>query len=310
MHDRIINKDVAIKISKSTDTFIAAAKGEIDILKTLRNEAERFHVVELFSHFTYRNHEFLVFEMFSINLYEVLKSTQFSGVSFRTIREYASQLLKALLFLRQPHIGIVHCDLKPENILLRHPMRNEIKLVDFGSACRIKLCVGGSYIQSRFYRSPEIMLGLPYGFAIDMWSLGCILVEMHTGRPLFTSTDTLDQMRSIVEVMGMVPTELIRRCDPIHFDQLFEMDHDGKMSLKPNQRGKVFPSSDPMIAVLRIMGSHISRKKKLFPVDEPGQSSCCYDMFVDIVFRMLCYHPEQRLTPEEAFRHPYFQYDF
>ena len=57
-----------------------------------------------------------------------------------------------------------------------------------------------SYIQSRFYRSPEVMLGLPYSVAIDMWSLGCILVEMHTGEPLFSGTDQFDQMQKIVAV--------------------------------------------------------------------------------------------------------------
>lgn len=57
-----------------------------------------------------------------------------------------------------------------------------------------------SYIQSRFYRSPEVMLGLPYTVAIDMWSLGCILVEMHTGEPLFSGTDQFDQMQKIVAV--------------------------------------------------------------------------------------------------------------
>lgn len=57
-----------------------------------------------------------------------------------------------------------------------------------------------SYIQSRFYRSPEVILGLQYSVAIDMWSLGCILVEMHTGDPLFSGTDQFDQMQKIVQV--------------------------------------------------------------------------------------------------------------
>lgn len=61
-----------------------------------------------------------------------------------------------------------------------------------------------SYIQSRFYRSPEVMLGLPYTAAIDMWSLGCILVEMHTGEPLFAGVDQFDQMCRIVSVLGVV----------------------------------------------------------------------------------------------------------
>lgn len=65
------------------------------------------------------------------------------------------------------------------------------------------------YIQSRFYRSPEVLLGIPYDLAIDMWSLGCILVEMHTGEPLFSGANEHDQMNKIVEVLGMPPKHLL-----------------------------------------------------------------------------------------------------
>ena len=79
-----------------------------------------------------------------------------------------------------------------------------------------------SYIQSRFYRSPEVMLGLPYTVAIDVWSLGCILVEMHTGEPLFSGVDQSDQMRKLVEVLGMPPPDMIERAEPSYRDNFFE----------------------------------------------------------------------------------------
>ena len=66
------------------------------------------------------------------------------------------------------------------------------------------------YIQSRFYRSPEVILGLEYGVTIDMWSLGCILVEMHTGEPLFNGTDEYDQIRRIVEMRGLPRRHLLK----------------------------------------------------------------------------------------------------
>jgi dual specificity tyrosine-phosphorylation-regulated kinase 2/3/4 len=79
---------------------------------------------------------------------------------------------------------VVHCDMKPENILLRKINKSGIKIIDFGSSCfepeRIY-----TYIQSRFYRAPEIILGITYATAIDTWSFGCILYEMFTGYPLF-----------------------------------------------------------------------------------------------------------------------------
>ena len=147
----------------------------------------------------YRNHQCLVFEMLSLNLYELLKNTQFGGVSLNLIRKFGKQVLQSLSFLSRPDVDIIHCDLKPENILLRHPKKSGIKVIDFGSSCRSNKRMY-SYIQSRFYRSPEVMLGLPYSTSIDMWSLGCILVEMHTGEPLFSGSDQFDQMQKIVQV--------------------------------------------------------------------------------------------------------------
>jgi serine/threonine protein kinase len=106
-------------------------------------------------------------------------------------------------------VDIIHCDLKPENILLRHPKKSGIKVIDFGSSCRSDKRMY-SYIQSRFYRSPEVMLGLPYSVSIDVWSLGCILAEMHTGEPLFSGSDQFDQMQKIVKVRIVMTSKRMR----------------------------------------------------------------------------------------------------
>lgn len=159
----------------------------------------------------WRNHLCLVFELLSYNLYDLLRNTNFRGVSLNLTRKFAQQLCTALLFLSTPELNIIHCDLKPENILLCNPKRSAIKIVDFGSSCQLGQRVSirqlfslltstrlifccfhfqiYQYIQSRFYRSPEVLLGIPYDLAIDMWSLGCILVEMHTGEPLFSGAN-------------------------------------------------------------------------------------------------------------------------
>jgi dual specificity tyrosine-phosphorylation-regulated kinase 1 len=159
--------------------------------------------------------------MLSLNLYELLKNTQFGGVSLNLIRKFAKQILKSLTFSARPDVDIIHCDLKPENILLRHPKRSGVKVIDFGSSCRSNKRMY-SYIQSRFYRSPEVMLGLPYSVAIDVWSLGCILAEMHTGEPLFSGSDQFDQMQKIVKLLGMVPTHMIERAGEQQRAQFFE----------------------------------------------------------------------------------------
>ena len=95
----------------------------------------------------------------------------------------------------------MHCDLKPENILLRYPNKSQIKLIDFGSSC-FEAERYYTYIQSRFYRAPEIMLGIGYTTAIDIWSVGCIIYECLVGIPIFAGENEKDQMAAIMEVIG------------------------------------------------------------------------------------------------------------
>mmetsp|Transcript_26090 Transcript_26090/g.43522 ORF Transcript_26090/g.43522 Transcript_26090/m.43522 type:complete len:122 (+) Transcript_26090:261-626(+) len=107
--------------------------------------------------------------MLSLNLYELLKNTQFGGVSLNLIRKFANKIVKALSFLARSDVDIIHCNLKPEKILLQHPKRSGVKVVDLGLSCRSNARLY-SCIQSRFYRSPEVMLELPYSVAIDVCS--------------------------------------------------------------------------------------------------------------------------------------------
>jgi dual specificity tyrosine-phosphorylation-regulated kinase 1 len=281
----------------------------------------------------YRNHQCLVFEMLSLNLYELLKNTQFGGVSLNLIRKFAKQVLKALAFLARPDVDIIHCDLKPENILLRHPKKSAIKVIDFGSSCRSNKRMY-SYIQSRFYRSPEVMLGLPYSVAIDMWSLGCILVEMHTGEPLFSGSDQFDQMQKIVKILGMLPDSMLDRASDQVKYQFFERRFSMTMGIdtwylrqtKPSKsdvssassgaraaespsaaEGKdlILPSADPMSSLSDVITAGSRNKKKNYPPGEAYNSARNYELFVDLVFKMLAYRPEERITPREALQHPF-----
>ena len=85
----------------------------------------------------WRNHLCLVFELLSYNLYDLLRNTNFRGVSLNLTRKFAQQLCTALCFLSAPELQIIHCDLKPENVLLCNPKRSAIKIVDFGSSCQL-----------------------------------------------------------------------------------------------------------------------------------------------------------------------------
>jgi len=116
-------------------------------------------------------------------------------------------LLYALKYLKQ--LEIIHCDLKPENILLKEENKSGIKIIDFGSSTFVDEKVY-TYIQSRFYRAPEIMLGIPYSPAIDMWSLGCIMAELYIGYPLFPGESENDQMSRIMEMRDVPPPEVLK----------------------------------------------------------------------------------------------------
>ncbi|KAL6080435.1 putative serine/threonine-protein kinase dyrk1, variant 2 [Balamuthia mandrillaris] len=206
--DRQKQEFVAIKIIKNKKPFYNQAMVEIRLLSLLnRKDAEdKYFIVRLLDQFTHRNHLCLVFELLSYNLYDLLRTSNFRGVSLNLIRKFAQQLLTALYYLSS--LNIIHCDLKPENILLRNPKWSAIKLIDFGSSCHAGQKVY-KYIQSRFYRSPEVLLELDYGPSIDMWGLGCVLVEMHTGVPLFAGRNEVDQLGKICEVLGLPPEHMV-----------------------------------------------------------------------------------------------------
>jgi len=110
--------------------------------------------------------------------------------------------------------------LKPENILLKNPTKSGLKIIDFGSGCFENERLY-TYIQSRFYRAPEIIFGIPYTTAIDMWSFGCILCELYTGYPIFPGEDEVEQIALFMEVLGIPEKHLINNSQRGHlfFDE-------------------------------------------------------------------------------------------
>ncbi|XP_047148915.1 dual specificity protein kinase YAK1 homolog [Vigna umbellata] len=125
----------------------------------------------------------------------------FRGLSLGIVQLFSKQILCGLALLKEA--GVIHCDLKPENILLCTSTVKpaEIKIIDFGSACMENRTVY-SYIQSRYYRSPEVLLGYQYTTAIDMWSFGCIVAELFLGLPLFPGASEFDLLKRMIEILG------------------------------------------------------------------------------------------------------------
>ncbi|KAF7792344.1 hypothetical protein EIP86_003380 [Pleurotus ostreatoroseus] len=196
---------VAVKVVKNKPAYFNQSMMEVTILELLNNQCDphdEHHILRLRDSFIHKNHLCLVFELLSSNLYELIKQNQFQGLSTQLVKVFTAQLLDALTVLKEARL--IHCDLKPENILLKSLQSPQIKVIDFGSACHERQTVY-TYIQSRFYRSPEVLLGIPYTASIDMWSLGCIAVELFLGLPLFPGTSEYNQITRIVEMLGNPP---------------------------------------------------------------------------------------------------------
>jgi dual specificity tyrosine-phosphorylation-regulated kinase 1 len=138
-YDQEEQEFVAIKIIKNKKPFLNQAQIEVRILELMNTHdpLAKFYIVKLKSHFMWRNHLCLVFELLSYNLYDLLRNTNFHGVSLNLTRKFAQQLCTALCFLATPELQVIHCDLKPENVLLCNPKRSAIKIVDFGSSCQL-----------------------------------------------------------------------------------------------------------------------------------------------------------------------------
>jgi dual specificity tyrosine-phosphorylation-regulated kinase 1 len=294
---------VAIKIIKNKRPFLSQAQIEVRLLELMNQQDSdnTSYIVKLKRNFTFRNHLCLVFELLSYNLYDLLRNTNFRGVSLNLTRKFALQLLSALLFLSQPELNILHCDLKPENILLVNPKRSAIKIVDFGSSCQIGHRLY-QYIQSRFYRSPEVLLGIPYDMAIDMWSLGCILIEMHTGEPLFSGTNEFDQMMKIVEVLGMPPTHILEQGTKTKrfFDHLPDNTWIPRKNKEKRYRS---PGTRKLHDIIGVdIGGPGGRRS-----GEANHSVSDYNKFKELVQQMLEYDPKRRLLPFNALQSNFFK---
>lgn len=203
-----------MKIIKNKKAHNCQALIELRILEFLNNKVDindNYHIIRKYDHFYYKNHLCIVFELLNENLFELLKQNYFQGLSLNSIRFILKQILEALLQLQKS--DLIHCDLKPENILLKIQKENKneilIKVTDFGSAC-FKGNTFFQYIQSRYYRAPETIIGYPYSIEIDMWSLGCIAAELFLGEPLFPGSSEFDQLHKIVSFIGELPLYMLK----------------------------------------------------------------------------------------------------
>ena len=297
--DQKTKRLVAIKIIRNNETMKKAGLKEIEILQKLTgaDPEDKKHIIRLERSFEHKGHLCMVFENLSINLREVLKKFgRDVGINLKAVRAYAQQMFLGLSLLRK--CNILHADLKPDNVLVNES-RNVLKVCDLGSASDASENEITQYLVSRFYRAPEIILGMPYDFAIDMWSVGCTLFELYTGKILFTGRSNNQMLRAIMECRGKISHKILRKAQFLdyHFDNLlsFRSIEKDRLTGKDSVRMMNFtkPTRDLKTRLMSNMkGMNDVEIKEL-------------NLFLDLLDRCLNLNPEKRCTPMDALKHPF-----
>ncbi|XP_043120754.1 homeodomain-interacting protein kinase 2-like [Puntigrus tetrazona] len=248
--------------------------------------------------------------MLEQNLYDFLKHSKFSPLPLRHIRPILQQVATALMKLKS--LGLIHADLKPENIMLVDPIRQpyRVKVIDFGSASHVSKAVCSTYLQSRYYRAPEIILGLPFCEAIDMWSLGCVIAELFLGWPLYPGASEYDQIRYISQTQGLPPEYLLSagtktsrffNRGPDSSYPLWRLktpsEHEAEMGVKSKEARKyIFNCLDDMMQVN--LPTHLEGTDMLAEKADRRE-------LIDLLKRMLRLDADKRITPTKTLAHPF-----
>ncbi|ETL90813.1 CMGC/DYRK/PRP4 protein kinase, variant 1 [Phytophthora nicotianae] len=297
---------VAVKLIRNNDVMRDAAQTELKLLKELgkRDPRDKKHCIRLLDSFTHRNHVAMVFEPMQMNVREAMKKFGGKGgISIQAVRIFSKHLLVALNHLES--CGVIHADIKPDNMLLDEK-QTTIKLCDFGSA--FKADNGKQdptpYLVSRFYRAPEIVLGLAYDKAVDMWSVGCCLYEMFTGKVMFPGSTNNEMLKFFMELKGKIPNKLIKKHRQAYIDQ-FEMEPHFTEDLKFCSRESDRVTGKP---VLRLMDT-IKTKNDLVGSLMAAKSATDDRKQVlelrSLLDRMFTLDPTKRITVRDALAHPF-----
>eukprot|EP01104_Vermistella_antarctica_P004993 TRINITY_DN153_c0_g3_i3.p1 TRINITY_DN153_c0_g3~~TRINITY_DN153_c0_g3_i3.p1 ORF type:complete len:481 (+),score=121.68 TRINITY_DN153_c0_g3_i3:1341-2783(+) len=301
-YDTARKKTVAIKIVRNRETMYREGIKERDMLLEIgaADPGNKKHCVQMVDWFEYRNHLCLVLEPMEMNLREVTKKYgKNRGISLSAVRSYGQQIFVALRHLEK--CRIIHADIKPDNIVV-DASRQIAKLCDFGSSSKV-----GSrenqitpYLVSRFYRAPEIILGLPYGPQLDIWAIGCVLFELFTGKIMFSGKTNNEMLHLHMTYKGMFPMKMLKKASfrETHFDTdgtfLFHA-VDLVSNLDVVKRTRVTKNTRSVLSALQ--GVAVDR------------NAPAVRHLADLLEKCFVLDPLKRCTVTEALKHPFFRSD-
>jgi serine/threonine protein kinase len=307
--DEVTNEYVCMKIIENNKDYFDQSMDEIKLLKYINVNADvdEKNVLRLLDYFYHKEHLFIVTELLRDNLYEFSKyNRENEDEPYFTIGRLQRIAYQSLIALQYIHgLKLIHCDLKPENVLIKSYSRCQIKVIDFGSSCFIHDHLS-SYVQSRSYRAPEVILGCKYDYKIDIWSMGCILAELWTGNVLFQNETVQGLLARVMGIVGGLPEEVFTSGKLVYnfFTQERLLFQEVSTDTKAKQNEHL---TDDMV---ELISKHRKSKKKL-QILVPKLSSLKARlrtsdlMFLDFVRCLLDTDRERRPSATEALRHPW-----
>lgn len=278
--DHKTGEEVAVKFLRDSPKHHRQIALEHEFLQKLQGEGpEKHNIIKLHETFTYHGYFCFVMELGAEDVYEALKSQNFAGFPMQVVQVVAKQGIEALKFMKTR--GVMHCDFKPENILFMSRRHNSVKIIDYGCSSDDGDLIY-TYIQSRFYRAPEIVIGVDYGSEIDVWSFACVLCEMVTGKPIFEAEDEQELIQMFMKIIGLPPKWMIESGKR----REYYFNDEGKPIIEPNSYGVIHKPGTSNL------------------VKETGIKD---QLFMSLIAGCLKWDPKQRFTPDQILHHPWMR---
>eukprot|EP00760_Papus_ankaliazontas_P011574 PhM_4_TR14858/c0_g2_i1/m.26167/K08287/E2.7.12.1; dual-specificity kinase len=283
--DRTLKVYCAVKIVRNTPKYTRDAQIEVKYMERVcqRDPRGEFAIVRVQRNFINdQGHMCIVMPKHGRCLLDYIQ--KHGPLSLPQVAQVAYQLCRTLDFLHTQN-RYIHTDLKPENILLNansniNPM--QIRVCDLGG-CSDERHSALSIVSTRHYRAPEVILGTGWKCSADMWSVGCILYELYTGKMLYDTHENREHLAKMQQHQGTFPPDMLTKIDP---DMSNWFHRSGKL---------VWPASGVSRRSIESVEAEVPLRSRFSDMPE----------FLDLLERLLMYQPSKRLSAKDAMEHPF-----